>query len=248
MCELVKLSINPKFGKTTWQIVTSNTGVGEIEQMGDYMCIFTAPIFPDEITIEAQPSHPGCTQKIQKTFTIIKPDSVTFSKACGIHQKDINNVGLKTFLYFFPDDVSFEKISFAEDEVNAKASGALSMLNGVPHGANPVYAPAKDLVVKGLGTLIVTIDCAYWNIKKFPEPTDDKGERTFSIENQYQKTGSGNTWGIYFHTSIQKGTFERKQKDSGSEKKYNYLIESKGTAESGYWKSDDTAVCEQCAF
>ena len=171
-------------GSASWSL----SGPGTLSSGGPSESVsYTAPDTAGSATITAKGG--GCSDTI--TFTIVAPDSVHMVRNSGVeHNQGFPDVGMKTSIYFGPDDVSFYNIQYHEVNCTPTVKGVYSCLGNCGHDPNPTTLSASTTVVGGKGTQMNAVDHVYSGHCGKTSFFTNSGSEEYDIPYEY-KVGSG---------------------------------------------------------
>lgn len=155
---------------------------------------YTAPDVAGTATITA--TGGGCTCRI--TFHTIPPSIVNRRIAPGTHTRHVHltaDVGIKSWVYFGPDTVSFMNIHYREVNVPPTTTTGIYNVPGIagvlhdPHGT-PAEPAASATVVPGLGTQGTSTDTAESGSPPNVVPPYANSTEIYDIPVQYRVGGA----------------------------------------------------------
>jgi hypothetical protein len=128
-------------GPGTWTQSPPFEDAGSLSGTSGATVTYTAPDRATTVTITATGS--GCTATI--TLTIVEPSSIRMQRKPGTkgnHTQGTASVGFIAEIYFLPANVSFEHVSYLEDEVDAVGTGCYQTFFANNHiGHHPSTSP-----------------------------------------------------------------------------------------------------------
>ena len=143
--ERVRLTFS--LGNANWRITS---GRGTLSSNAGATVVYRAPNTAQPVTISA--TGGGCTNSI--TLSIIAPTDVRMTRIATLHETNTHKIGMSTRIFFLPDTVNFHRVEYLEDEVNNRATGVYSCINGTGHFPATTPFPGTTRVVAGFGTRI----------------------------------------------------------------------------------------------
>jgi hypothetical protein len=179
-----EVAVTFSLGSATW----TKSGGGTLSATSGATVTYTAPDTGGSVTLTATGS--GCTASI--TFTFVAPSAVNMRIYPGtgtLHTQNRPDIGMKTAIYFGPDDVSFYNIQYHEVDIACVANGVYAPFNGLGHDAHPATLSASTDVVSGSGTRMNARDTVFSGDPATAAPFA-AGTETYDIPYEY-KVGGG---------------------------------------------------------